>query len=100
MKPAPAVSKAEIDEGRGKCFTCTGLLTAETTYCDVCRPITAVDLRAAREAADKEISFKSCCDAPHSQVRWNPFNRVVQCHACGAVWLPVEPGTWAREARG
>lgn len=24
-------------------------------------------------------------------VRWNPYNLVVQCHACGAVYAPVPP---------
>lgn len=23
-------------------------------------------------------------------VQWNPFNRVVQCHVCGVVYIPVD----------
>jgi hypothetical protein len=28
------------------------------------------------------------CDHPDA-VRWNPQNKVVQCHVCGQVWVPL-----------
>ena len=29
-----------------------------------------------------------CCGADASAVKWNPYNRVVQCHSCGQVYHP------------
>lgn len=27
---------------------------------------------------------------PHTEaVKWNPYNRVVQCHGCGVVFVPI-----------
>lgn len=29
-----------------------------------------------------------CCPHDPEAVRWNQYNKVVQCHRCGTVWLP------------
>lgn len=31
------------------------------------------------------------CGADGDAVKWNPWNRVVQCHGCGLVYEPVSP---------
>lgn len=37
-----------------------------------------------------------CCNQPDA-VFWNPYNRVVQCHACGQVWTPMPNGEEVRQ---
>ncbi len=31
---------------------------------------------------------KTAADASERPIFWNPWNRVMQCHACGQVWEP------------
>ena len=35
------------------------------------------------------------CEHPGDAVMWNPWNKVVQCHRCGHIFLPapVDPAT-------
>ena len=37
-------------------------------------------------------SVASCCgkefEDSNFPVYWNPYNKVVQCHACGMIWEP------------
>lgn len=42
-------------------------------------------------------TFTKCCGKPmvrtedgRAVVLWNPYNRVVQCHCCGAIYEPQE----------
>jgi hypothetical protein len=36
----------------------------------------------------KKIKVKeTCCGVPDA-VFYNPYNKVVQCHRCGAIWIP------------
>lgn len=41
-------------------------------------------------------NIELCCE--HAKevdcVKWNPFNKVVQCHSCGHVYLPVTKEVW------
>ena len=41
--------------------------------------------------------MEKCCDkTPEGSVFYNPFNDVVQCHACGTLWVPKPAETKIR----
>jgi hypothetical protein len=31
-----------------------------------------------------------CCKRDPIAIKWNPFNKVIQCHQCGHIWVPVD----------
>lgn len=33
---------------------------------------------------------ETCGENHEESVMWNPYNKVVQCHQCGHIWVPKE----------
>ena len=31
-----------------------------------------------------------CCKSDPIAIKWNPFDKVIQCHQCGHIWVPVD----------
>lgn len=47
----------------------------------------------------KQYEASPCCGKDPIAVKYNPFNKVVQCHACGQVYVPVaEADKWKARA--
>jgi hypothetical protein len=54
--------------------------------------ITALKARLA-QPKQEPVALPCCGYADASAVKWNPFNRIVQCHSCGQTYAPPQR-TW------
>lgn len=49
--------------------------------------------RLGQEIEQEPVALHCCGYTDASTVKWNPFNRIVQCHNCGQTYTPSQR-TW------
>ena len=55
--------------------------------CPACAFARRIDFDTLVQEVMQDIGGRATC--PHEDaVRWNPWNKVVQCHRCGQVFVP------------
>ncbi len=49
---------------------------------------------------EKKEQIQPCgCTAEGDPIKWNPWNKVVQCHKCGAQYKLVASNNWFKRIR-
>jgi transposase-like protein len=59
--------------------------------------VNALKEALAHRIEQEPVALPCCGYTNASVVKWNPFNRIVQCHNCGQTYTPQQMTPWSQK---